>query len=241
MTDNRKQLTHRFRTVTSRLYDAAQSVGRDPATVTLLAVSKARAATELRLLYELGQRDFGESYLQEALAKMATLRGSDIRWHFIGPIQANKTRAIAEHFSWAHSVDRPRIAYRLNEQRPTGLPPLNICLQVNISAEASKSGVAPDALAELAAVVARLPMLRLRGLMAIPPPCNIYEQQRLPFAYLCQLYAELRCNHSHIDTLSMGMTNDLEAAVAEGSTLVRIGTALFGSRETSALQQASSR
>lgn len=178
--------------------------------------------------YRLGQRDFGESYLQEALAKQARLTDFDIVWHFIGPIQSNKTRAIASHFSWVHSVDRLKIAQRLSDQRPPQLPPLNVCIEVNVSGEASKSGTALAGLPDLAAAVARLPRLKLRGLMAIPAPTDEFEQQRAAFRALRQALEALPSEG--LDTLSMGMSDDLEAAVYEGSTMVRVGSAIFGPR-----------
>ncbi len=198
--------------------------------MTLLAVSKTQPAERLRELYQLGQRDFGENYLQEALAKQAALADLRICWHFIGPIQSNKTKSIAEHFDWVHSVDRIKVARRLSEQRPETLPALNVCLQVDISGEASKSGVPPEALPELAEAVAELPRLRLRGLMCIPAPSDDFAEQRRAFAEMRHGFEALRARGHALDTLSMGMSGDLEAAIAEGATLVRIGTALFGPR-----------
>ncbi|MFC0669731.1 YggS family pyridoxal phosphate-dependent enzyme [Azotobacter chroococcum] len=214
--------------VRARIREAAQASGRDPQDVQLLAVSKTKPANDLREAFACGQRDFGENYLQEALAKQAELADLALTWHFIGPIQSNKTRAIAEHFAWVHAVDRLKIAQRLSEQRPTDLPPLNLCLQVNVSGEASKSGCAPAELAELARAVAELPNLRLRGLMAIPEPTDDPTAQRAAFARLRELKDGLGLD---LDTLSMGMSHDLEAAIAEGATWVRIGTALFGARD----------
>ncbi|WP_349570898.1 YggS family pyridoxal phosphate-dependent enzyme [Azotobacter salinestris] len=214
--------------VRARIREAAQASGRDPQDVRLLAVSKTKPAAALREAFACGQHDFGENYLQEALAKQAELAGLDLTWHFIGPIQSNKTRAIAEHFAWVHSVDRLKIAQRLSEQRPAQLPPLNICLQVNVSGEASKSGCQPAELTELAGAVAELPNLRLRGLMAIPEPTDDPAAQRAAFARLRALKESLGLD---LDTLSMGMSHDLEAAIAEGATWVRIGTALFGARD----------
>lgn len=214
--------------VRARIREAAQASGRDPQDVRLLAVSKTKPAAALREAFACGQHDFGENYLQEALAKQAELAGLDLTWHFIGPIQSNKTRAIAEHFAWVHSVDRLKIAQRLSEQRPAQLPPLNICLQVNVSGEASKSGCQPAELTELAGAVAELPNLRLRGLMAIPEPTDDPAVQRAAFARLRILKESLGLD---LDTLSMGMSHDLEAAIAEGATWVRIGTALFGARD----------
>lgn len=217
--------------VRARIREAAQAVGRDPAGIRLLAVSKTQPAEAIRAAHACGQRDFGENYLQEALAKQAELTDLPLCWHFIGPIQSNKTKAIAEHFAWVHSVDRLKIAQRLSEQRPAGLPALNICLQVNVSGEASKSGCAPEELPALAAAVAALPHLRLRGLMAIPEPTDDPAEQRAAFARLRELQARLPYE---LDTLSMGMSHDLESAIAEGATWVRIGTALFGARDYSA-------
>ena len=216
--------------VRTRIREAAQASGRDPAQVRLLAVSKTHPASAIRAVHAFGQLDFGENYLQEALVKQQELTDLPLCWHFIGPIQSNKTKAIAEHFAWVHSVDRLKIAQRLSEQRPSGLPPLNICLQVNVSGEASKSGCAPENLPVLAAAVAALPNLRLRGLMAIPEPTEDPVEQRTAFARLRELQARLPYE---LDTLSMGMSHDLESAIAEGATWVRIGTALFGARDYS--------
>ncbi|RRV26932.1 YggS family pyridoxal phosphate-dependent enzyme [Stutzerimonas nitrititolerans] len=213
--------------VAARIREAAQAASRDPDTVGLLAVSKTQPAEAIREANGAGLSDFGENYLQEALEKQARLADLALTWHFIGPIQSNKTRAIAEHFDWVHSVDRLKIAQRLSEQRPTELPPLNVCLQVNVSGEASKSGCAPQDVAELARTIATLPNLRLRGLMAIPEPTDDRAEQHAAFARLRQLQQALALE---LDTLSMGMSQDLEAAIAEGATWVRIGTALFGAR-----------
>ncbi len=214
--------------VRTRIREAAQACGRDPQTVGLLAVSKTKPAAAVREAHACGQRDFGENYLQEALNKQAELSDLPLTWHFIGPIQSNKTRPIAEHFAWVHSVDRLKIAQRLSEQRPTQLPPLNICLQVNVSGEASKSGCTPDELPTLAKAVSQLPNLRLRGLMTIPEPTSDVAQQHAACARLRQLRDDLNLE---LDVLSMGMSDDLEAAIAEGATWVRIGTALFGARD----------
>ena len=216
--------------VGERIRAAAQASGRDLDHIGLLAVSKTKPAAAVREAYAAGIRDFGENYLQEALEKQAELSELPLIWHFIGPIQSNKTKPIAEHFAWVHSVDRLKIAQRLSEQRPTGLPPLNICLQVNISAEDSKSGCAPAELAALALAVSQLPNLRLRGLMAIPEPTDDVAAQRAAFARLRELRDGLPLT---LDTLSMGMSHDLDAAIAEGATWVRIGTALFGARDYS--------
>ena len=214
--------------VRTRIREAAQACGRDPETVGLLAVSKTKPAAAVREAHACGQRDFGENYLQEALNKQAELSDLALTWHFIGPIQSNKTRPIAEHFAWVHSVDRLKIAQRLSEQRPAHLPPLNICLQVNVSGEASKSGCAPEELPALALTVSQLPNLRLRGLMTIPEPTRDVAQQHAACARLRQLRDDLNLE---LDVLSMGMSDDLEAAIAEGATWVRIGTALFGARD----------
>lgn len=216
--------------VQARIRLAAEVAGRDPAGVTLMAVSKTRPARAVREAHAAGLVHFGENYLQEALDKQAGLADLPLTWHFIGPIQSNKTRAIAEHFAWVHSVDRLKIAQRLSEQRPVGLPPLQVCLQVNISAEASKSGVAPETLPELVDAIVTLPRLQLRGLMAIPAPSEDPLQQREPFAALRRAFEQLRVRYPDLDTLSMGMSADLEAAIAEGATLVRIGTDIFGPR-----------
>jgi pyridoxal phosphate enzyme (YggS family) len=214
-------------TLAERIHSAAQAVQRDPASVGLLAVSKTKPASDLREAYDAGLRDFGENYLQEALGKQAELSDLPLIWHFIGPIQSNKTRAIAEHFAWVHSVDRLKIAQRLSEQRPPELPPLNICIQVNVSGEASKSGCDPEDLPALAQAISVLPNLKLRGLMAIPEPTDDRDEQNASFAAVSTLQAQLGLP---LDTLSMGMSHDLEAAIAQGATWVRIGTALFGAR-----------
>ncbi|MBF8645529.1 MULTISPECIES: YggS family pyridoxal phosphate-dependent enzyme [Pseudomonas] len=214
--------------ISARIASAAQAAGRDPASVQLLAVSKTKPASAIREIHAAGVCDFGENYLQEALTKQQALSDLPLIWHFIGPIQSNKTKAIAEHFDWVHSVDRLKIAQRLSEQRPAGLAPLNICLQVNVSGEDSKSGCAPADLPTLAKTVAALPNLRLRGLMAIPEPTDDRAAQEAAFATLRQLQEGLGLG---LDTLSMGMSHDLEAAIAQGATWVRIGTALFGARD----------
>ncbi|MBY6205973.1 MULTISPECIES: YggS family pyridoxal phosphate-dependent enzyme [Halomonas] len=218
----------------TRMLRALEAAQRGPDDALLLAVSKTKPASMIREAYEQGQRDFGENYLQEALEKQKALADCDaICWHFIGPLQSNKTRDVAEHFAWVHSVDRVKIARRLSEQRPAHLPPLNICLQVNVSNEPSKSGVGLEDLPELAAQVAALPGLQLRGLMTIPAPCDDTKAQRQPFRQLASALARLReqLPQAPLDTLSMGMSADLEAAIAEGATMVRLGTAIFGSRQ----------
>lgn len=214
--------------VGARIREAAQASGRDYAAIGLLAVSKTKTAAAVRQAHAAGLCDFGENYLQEALEKQAELSDLPLVWHFIGPIQSNKTRAIAERFAWVHSLDRLKVAERLSAQRPPQLPPLNVCLQVNVSGEASKSGCRPEELPALAQAVSRLPNLKLRGLMAIPEPTEDPAEQHAAFARLRQLRDGLG-----LDTLSMGMSHDLEAAIAEGATWVRIGTALFGARDYS--------
>jgi len=218
--------------VNRRIADACTAADRAVQTVTLLAVSKTQPAQAVREAEAAGQRAFGENYVQEALDKIAAL--ADLRphleWHLIGPLQGNKTRAVAEAFDWVHSVDRLKIAQRLSEQRPAELPPLQVCLQVNISGEASKSGLAPAEVPGAAQAVAALPRLSLRGLMAIPEPADGFEAQRAPHRALRELLASLQRDGLALDTLSMGMSADLEAAVVEGATLVRVGTAIFGAR-----------
>lgn len=215
--------------VKRRLATACIAAGRAPDAVALLAVSKMQGPEAVRAAFDAGQRDFGENYVQEALDKMAALPGLPLEWHLIGPLQANKTRAVAEAFAWVHSVDRLKIAQRLADQRPEGLPPLQLCLQVNVSGEASKSGCSPAELPALAHAVAALPAarVRLRGLMAIPAPGS----GAAPFQALRSLLTQLQREGLALDTLSMGMSDDLETAVAEGATMVRIGTAIFGSRK----------
>ena len=227
-------LQQNLSTVREQIAAAARSAMRDPDAVRLLAVSKTFGADAVIEAALDGQLAFGENYLQEALDKIAAVRAERpdlaVEWHFIGPIQSNKTRPIAEHFDWVHSVDREKIAQRLAEQRPTDLPPLNICLQVNVSGEASKSGVAPAELDRLAHAVHGLPRLALRGLMAIPEAAAGFERQREPFRKLRLQFDALRAQGIPLDTLSMGMSADKEAAIAEGATTVRIGSAIFGKR-----------
>ncbi|MDZ5604016.1 YggS family pyridoxal phosphate-dependent enzyme [Pseudomonas sp. RP23018S] len=225
-------LADNLNTLAARIQRAAEAAGRAPASVKLLAVSKTKPASAVRELYAAGARDVGENYLQEALGKQAELTDLALTWHFIGPIQSNKTRAIAENFDWVHSVDRLKIAQRLSEQRPTDCEPLNICLQVNVSGEASKSGCSPDELPALVAAVQALPNVKLRGLMAIPEPTDDRAEQEQAFARLRLLLEQVDPN---LDTLSMGMSHDLEAAIAQGATWVRIGTALFGARDYGAV------
>lgn len=219
--------------VHARIERAAKAAQRSTDAVRLLAVSKTFPADDIRTAFAAGQRAFGENYVQEAVAKIEALADlrSEIEWHFIGPLQSNKTRPVAEHFDWVHSIDRLKIAQRLSEQRPDTLPPLNVCLQVNVSGEASKSGVAPEDAPALAREIAGLPKLRLRGLMSIPEPAADSAAQREPHRTLRELYETLRAQGVALDTLSMGMSGDLEAAVLEGATMVRIGTAIFGKRD----------
>jgi pyridoxal phosphate enzyme (YggS family) len=205
--------------------------GREADSVRLIAVSKTQPANAIRALAELGQMDFGENYLQEALPKLTALADLPLTWHFIGQLQANKTRTVAEHFHWVHTLDRERIAVRLNEQRSAHAPPLNVCIQVRLEDEPGKGGISKTELAPLARSVLQLPRLRLRGLMCIPPPREGFEAQRQLFAELADCARELRAQGMPLDTLSMGMTGDLEAAVAAGATCVRIGTAIFGERK----------
>ncbi len=209
---------------------AAQACGRAPEAVTLLAVSKTQSAATVQEAYAAGQRDFGENYVQEALDKIAALPLPGLVWHFIGPLQSNKTRDIASHFDWVHSVDRLKIATRLNEQRPAGMAPLNVCIQVNISEEDSKSGVALADVNALCEALQGLPNLRLRGLMAIPAPCDDPALQRAVYAPLTALLRQLQTRYAGMDTLSIGMSADFAAAIAEGSTIIRVGTAIFGAR-----------
>jgi PLP dependent protein len=229
-------ISSKIQEVSGRIARACDAAGRPVASVTLLAVSKTQGPDAVREAVAAGQRAFGENYVQEALDKMVAL--ADLRprveWHLIGPLQSNKTRAVAEAFDWVHAIDRLKLAQRLSEQRPAALPPLQVCLQVNISGEASKSGVAPDEALALAQSVAALPRLKLRGLMAIPEPVDGAEAQRRPHRALRELLAALNAGGLALDTLSMGMTADLEAAVLEGATIVRVGTAIFGARAPAA-------
>lgn len=223
-------ISNALQAVRERIARAAAQCGRAPEGIRLLAVSKTFGPDAIREAHDAGQRAFGESYVQEALPKMAALSELDLTWHFIGPLQSNKTSPIAQHFAWVHSVDRAKIAQRLSEQRPPALPALNICLQVNVSGEASKSGVAPAQLSALAESVAALPRIKLRGLMAIPAPTEDVAQQRAAFRAVRELFEQLNAQGLALDTLSMGMSHDLEAAIQEGATIVRVGSAVFGSR-----------
>jgi PLP dependent protein len=214
----------------TEIAQACRACGREPSSVSLLAVSKGQPAAAVAAAYAAGQRDFGENYVQEALDKIAALGALDAQWHFIGPLQSNKTARVAGQFAWVHSVDRLKLAERLSAQRPQTLPPLNICVQVNISGEASKSGCAAAEAPALCQAIATLPRLRLRGLMAIPAPATPGSDARAPFRVLRQLFETLRGQGLALDTLSAGMSDDFAAAIAEGATLVRIGTAIFGAR-----------
>jgi pyridoxal phosphate enzyme (YggS family) len=227
-------IAHKLQAVDATIHAVSKACGRDPAQVQLLAVSKTFPAEAVLEAIAAGQRAFGENYLQEALDKIAAVAAArpeaQVEWHFIGPIQSNKTRLTAASFDWVHTVERLKIAQRLSEQRPAGMPPLNVCIQVNISGEASKSGVLPAELPELARQVALLPNLKLRGLMAIPEPEPDSAKQGAAFARLRALYDALRADGLELDTLSMGMSADMVAAIAEGATIVRVGSAIFGER-----------
>ena len=216
--------------VQARISNAAAAAGRSPESVRLLAVSKTWPLASVLDAAEAGQRAFGENYVQEGIDKIAAVSGRNLEWHFIGPLQSNKTKPVAEHFDWVHSIDRLKIAERLSAQRPAYLAPLQVCVQINVSGEASKSGCAPDEALALCRAVAALPGLQLRGLMAIPEPTDDPQAQRIPFRKLRELREQICAAGLPLDTLSMGMSHDLEAAVAEGATIVRIGTAIFGER-----------
>jgi len=225
-------IAQRLQAIRARIHSAETASGRQLNAVRLLAVSKAQPATSLREAFVAGQRLFGENYLQEALGKQTALADLDIEWHFIGPMQSNKTQAIAQHFSWVHSVDRLKIAERLNAARPLNLPPLQIFIQVNVSAENNKSGVPPQEVYALAEAIAKLPNLKLRGLMAIPAPTTDIAKQRSQFRMVHELYQKLQVQGFKLDTLSIGMSEDFPAAIAEGATMVRIGSAIFGARSS---------
>ena len=216
--------------VRAQMAAACQSAGRAPGSVQLLAVSKTWSADAVRTAHATGQIDFGENYIQEAVDKITALRDLPLVWHCIGPIQSNKTRLVAEHFDWVHSIDRLKIAQRLSEQRPEHLPPLQVCIQVNVDGGETKSGVSPQDLPALAQAVATLPRLQLRGLMTIPEPAETEAQMRTVHRQAKDLFEQLRTQGLPLDTLSMGMSADMAAAIAEGSTLVRVGTAIFGQR-----------
>ena len=223
-------LTQAIDTTKKRITEAEVNAGRDPASVQLIAVSKTRPASAIRSAWSCGLRHFGESYVQEAVDKIVQLHDCPIVWHFIGPIQANKTRQIAQHFDWVHSVDRIKIAERLSEQRPAELAPLNICIQINISNESSKSGIGIEALQALAAAIVELPRIRLRGLMAIPAPSSDKNEQYQAFNAVAEVQQWLISQGFALDALSMGMSDDMEMAIKAGATHVRIGTAIFGHR-----------
>ena len=225
-----QNLTAPVSRIRAQIAHAAEAAGRDPASVTLVAVTKDKAAEYVRAAATLGVTDFGENYVKEAVGKMDELTGLPLRWHFIGALQSNKTRPVAERFAWVHSLDRISVARRLSEQRPFHAPSLNVCIQVALVAEAAKGGVEPPALAELAHAIAELPRLKLRGLMCLPPPLPDEGARRKLFARLRRHLEELNSRGLGLDTLSMGMSADFQAAIAEGATHVRIGTALFGSR-----------
>ncbi len=223
-------IADQLQAVRARIAAACHAAGRDPASVALLAVSKTFGPEAVRAAHAAGQSAFGENYIQEAVEKMALLADLPLQWHCIGPIQSNKTRLVAQHFDWAQTVDRLKIAQRLHEQRPPHLPPLQVCIQVNVDGGVSKSGVTPAELLALAREVAALPRLQLRGLMCIPDPQPDFEAMKTVFLRARELYENLRAAGLPLDTLSMGMSTDLEAAVHAGSTLVRVGTAIFGGR-----------
>ena len=225
-------VTENLRKIRDLLAEAAVEAGRSPEDVHLLAVSKKQPLEKILAAADAGQRDFGENTVQEGIEKVTKLTQRRLCWHFIGHIQSNKTRAVAEHFDWVHSVDKLKTAKRLSEQRPVSLGDLNICIQVNIDEEASKSGVTPDAVGELARAIAGLPRLRLRGLMCLPAIRDTFDEQRIPFARTRELAKLLAREGLIMDTLSMGMSDDFRAAIMEGATIVRIGTAVFGPRET---------
>jgi len=223
-------VTENLALISDLLRQAAIEADRTPTDIRLLAVSKKQPLEKIREAAAAGQRDFGENFVQEGVEKIEALSDLDLTWHFIGHLQSNKTRVVAEYFDWVHTIDKLKTARRLNDQRPPGKPPMNICLQVNVDDETSKSGVTPAALPELAQACAGLPNLRLRGLMCLPAIRDEFDEQRIPFATLRRLAEELRRDGIETDTLSMGMSADYRAAVFEGATLVRIGTALFGER-----------
>jgi len=225
-------IQHNLQQLRQRIRAAATQCGRDPEEVTLLAVSKTKPASAVEEAIAAGQLAFGENYVQEGVEKIEALAAHpQVEWHFIGPLQSNKSRLVAEHFAWCHTVDRLKIAQRLNDQRPDALPPLNVLIQVNISDENSKSGIMLEDLPELAQQVAALPRLQLRGLMAIPAPESDYARQLAVCQRMADAFRQLKQRYPDVDTLSLGMSDDMEAAIAAGSTMVRIGTALFGARD----------
>ncbi|MDT8363453.1 MAG: YggS family pyridoxal phosphate-dependent enzyme [Nitrosomonas sp.] len=234
-------IADRLQTVKARIVDAARQCGRDPNTIRLLAASKTNPPASLREAWEAGQTVFGENYLQEGLVKVRALADLPIEWHFIGPIQSNKTKLIAENFAWVHGIDREKIANRLSAARPDTLPPLQVCVQVNVSGEVTKSGVDPEKAVALAAYVSELPRLQLRGLMAVPELTVVTALQQEQFQQLREIFEQLRQKGFNLDTLSMGMSEDMENAVAEGATMVRIGTAIFGPRRYAIPEELGSR
>lgn len=234
MLENMTTIAARLQATRAAIHAALTKAGRGADQLTLVAVSKTQPASALRIAYAAGQNAFGENYVQEAIQKQADLADLDIKWHFIGPIQSNKTTQIADNFSWVHGVDRLKIAQRLNDARPLGAAPLNICIQINVSQEVSKGGVQPAAASALAAGIAQLPNLRLRGLMAIPAPGQPLAIQHQQFRQLRELLLELNAQGHALDTLSMGMSDDFATAIAEGATIVRIGSAIFGARSKAA-------
>lgn len=225
-----RNVAHRLQQVRQRIAMAEREAGRPAGSVTLVAVSKTKPVEAIEEALQEGQLAFGENYAQEAIEKAAAIGKTGVNWHFIGPVQSNKTRALAESMDWVHTVDRPKIALRLNEQRPETMGPLNVCIQVNVSREPSKAGLLPEDLCDFLAMFRDLPNLKLRGLMAIPAPASTPKEQRAPFREMSQLFASTKVKHPTLDTLSMGMSTDLEAAIAEGATIVRIGTDIFGPR-----------
>jgi PLP dependent protein len=227
----RDHLLSRLQQTRTRIASAASKCGRSAEDVALVAISKTQPAQAIRTLAEAGQREFGENYLQEALPKLAELKDLDLVWHFTGQLQSNKTRNVAEHFAWVHTLDRDRIAVRLNDQRPHYAPPLQVCMQIRLEDEFGKGGIPPSEALDLARQILELPRLKLRGLMCIPPPADTFDEQKAWFDMLAECKHELGEAGIELDTLSMGMTHDLEAAIAAGATKVRVGTALFGERE----------
>ena len=231
-------IANRLKSALDTIQDSALKAGRKPNEILLLAVSKTKPNQAIREAWNAGQRMFGENYVQEGIQKIADLSDlSDIEWHMIGPLQSNKTKVVAEHFDWVQSVDRAKIAERLNEQRPEDMPPLQVCIQVNVSGEESKSGMAPDEVLPLAEIISQLPKLTLRGLMAIPAATESKEEQKQAFTQMNDLFKQLQQRYGQVDTLSMGMSGDVESAIACGSTMVRIGTAIFGARDYPAKKQ----
>ncbi|MRJ43053.1 MULTISPECIES: YggS family pyridoxal phosphate-dependent enzyme [Idiomarina] len=226
-------IAERIKEVRNQIKQATQAAQRQPHSVQLLAVSKTKPAADVAAAHAAGQVDFGENYVQEGVQKITQLQHLPLTWHFIGPIQSNKTKDIAEHFAWVHSLDREKIARRLSQQRPAHLPPLQVLIQINIDDESSKAGIAPAQLEQMAQLIASLPQLQLRGLMTIPQADASADQQAHSFAAMQRLFLQLQTQYDQIDTLSMGMSNDLAAAIAHGSTMVRIGTAIFGARTNS--------